>query len=400
MNIIQKAENYVFGLFKDKLSPDYIYHNFNHTLRVVKNVQDIARAEGLDKDETEPMIIAAWFHDAAYIDGPLNHEERSSVMAINFLTANDYPSDKISLIASLIKITRIGSVPETRDEKIMRDADCSHFADENYCDLSQLLREEWRLTQEKVFTDLEWALINRNVLVHEHRFYSDYGKEKLQPLKEVNIARLQNIISALYSKQDKKKLDGGDKKDKKDKKKKEKETKPERAIDTMFRVTLGNHTRLSDIADSKANILLSVNAIIISVSLSTLIPKLDSPSNAHLVLPTFTLMLFSVTCIIFAILSTRPKVTSGTFTRKDIEDRKVNLLFFGNFYKMPLNEYEWAMNEMMKDNQYMYGSMIKDLYFLGLVLNRKYKLLRITYTIFMIGIIVSVLSFVYAFKMM
>jgi len=399
MNIIQKAENYVFGLFKDKLSPDYIYHNFNHTLRVVKNVQDIARAEGLDKDETEPMIIAAWFHDAAYIDGPLNHEERSSVIAINFLTANDYPSDKISLIASLIKITRIGSVPETRDEKIMRDADCSHFADGNYCDLSQLLREEWRLTQGKVFTDLEWGLINRNVLVHEHRFYSDYGKEKLQPLKEANIAKIQKEISKLYIEEEEKKLDA-DKKDKKDKQKKEKENKPERGIDTMFRVTLGNHTRLSDIADSKANILLSVNAIIISVSLSTLIPKLDSPTNAHLIIPTFVLMLFSVICIIFAILSTRPKVTSGTFTRKDIEDRKVNLLFFGNFYKMPLDEYEWAVNEMMKDSNYLYGSMIKDLYFLGLVLNRKYKLLRITYTIFMIGIITSVLAFVFAFKRM
>ncbi|MDV6168762.1 DUF5706 domain-containing protein [Flavobacterium sp. DG1-102-2] len=399
MNIIQKAENYVFGLFKDKLSPDYIYHNFNHTLRVVKNVQDIARAEGINDQDIEPMVLAAWFHDAAYIDGPLNHEERSSIMAVEFLTANGYPVGKANLVADLIKVTRLGSTPETRDEKIMRDADCSHFADENYCDLSQLLREEWRLTQGKIFTELEWALINRNVLVHEHRFYSEFGKEKLQPLKEANIARLQNIISKLYVEESKSGLEA-DKKEKKDKQKKEKVAKPERGIDTMFRVTLSNHTRLSDIADSKANILLSVNAIIISVSLSTLIPKLDSPSNAHLVLPTFVLMVFSVTSIIFAILSTRPKVTSGTFTRKDIEDRKVNLLFFGNFYKMPLQEYEWAMNEMMKDGDYLYGSMIKDLYFLGLVLNRKYKLLRITYTIFMIGIITSVLAFVFAFKMM
>ena len=399
MNIIHKAENHVFGLFKDKLSPDYIYHNFNHTLRVVKNVQDIAKAEGISDENAEPMILAAWFHDSAYIDGPLNHEERSSVLAVDFLTANGYPADKAELVASLIKITKLGTEPRTKEEKIMRDSDCSHFADGNYCDLSQLLREEWRLTQGKVFTDLEWGLINRNVLVHEHRFYSHYGKEKLQPLKEANIAKIQKEISKLYIEEEEKKLDA-DKKDKKDKQKKEKENKPERGIDTMFRVTLGNHTRLSDIADSKANILLSVNAIIISVSLSTLIPKLDSPTNAHLIIPTFVLMLFSVICIIFAILSTRPKVTSGTFTRKDIEDRKVNLLFFGNFYKMPLDEYEWAVNEMMKDSNYLYGSMIKDLYFLGLVLNRKYKLLRITYTIFMIGIITSVLAFVFAFKRM
>jgi hypothetical protein len=155
---------------------------------------------------------------------------------------------------------------------------------------------------------------------------------------------------------------------------------------------------LSEIADSKANILLSVNAIIISISLSTLIPKLDSPSNAHLVIPTFVLVMFSVVSIIFAILSTRPKVTSGTFTPKDVEDRKVNLLFFGNFYKMPYQDYETAVNEMMKDRTYLYNSMIKDLYYLGLVLERKYRLLRITYNIFMVGIIVSVLTFVIAFK--
>ncbi len=111
-------------------------------------------------------------------------------------------------------------------------------------------------------------------------------------------------------------------------------------------------------------------------------------------------MMVSTTSIVFAILSTRPKITSGTFTRDDIENRKVNLLFFGNFYKMPLEEYDWAMKEMMKDRDYLYTTMIKDLYFLGKVLHRKYAMLRITYTIFMIGIIVSVLAFVYAYRML
>ena len=181
-------------------------------------------------------------------------------------------------------------------------------------------------------------------------------------------------------------------------KKKSKEEKPDRGIDTLFRVTLGNHTRLSGIADSKANILLSVNAIIISIALSSIIPKLDSPRNAHLVIPTFIMLMSSVITMIFAILSTRPKVTSGIFTREDVEAKKVNLMFFGNFYKMPLEDYNWAMNEMMKDRDYLYSTMIKDLYYLGLVLQRKYNLLRIAYNLFMIGIIITVISFVIAFK--
>jgi hypothetical protein len=55
------------------------------------------------------------------------------------------------------------------------------------------------------------------------------------------------------------------------------------------------------------------------------------------------------------------------------------------------------MREMMNDTDYLYGSLIKDIYTLGTVLGRKYKLIRLAYNIFMIGIIVSVLAFGIAF---
>lgn len=180
-------------------------------------------------------------------------------------------------------------------------------------------------------------------------------------------------------------------------KKKNKE-RTERGIDTMFRTTLNNHNNLSGMVDNKANILLSVNAIIISVSLTTIIPKLDNPSNAHLIIPTMILIISSVIAITFAILATRPSITNGSFTRKEVEDKKVNLLFFGNFYKMSFEDYSWAMNELIKDKEYVYNSMIKDLYNLGIVLEKKYRLLRIAYTFFMFGIIISVVAFLVAFK--
>ena len=392
MNFVENAESYVFHVFKDKLSPDYIYHNFNHTLRVVNNAVIIAKAEGISAEDTEMVVLAAWFHDVGYIDGPDKHEKRSAQIAQEHLLKKGYPEDKAATVAKLIRVTEMGVEPETQLEKIIKDADCSHFADDNYALLSELLREEWKLTQERTFTDLEWAKGNRKMLLMHHRFFTEYGKEKLQPLKETNIAALQGVINDLE--EGKKKVP----KDKLNKKKLEKLDRPDRGIDTMFRVTLNNHTRLSEIADSKANILLSVNAIIISIALGSIIPKLDAPANAHLITPTFIMMAFSTTCIVFAILSTRPKVTTGTFTRKDIEERKVNLLFFGNFYKMPLEEYEWAINDMMKERDYLYNALIKDLYYLGKVLNRKYNLLRITYNIFMVGILVSVAAFVIAFR--
>lgn len=394
MNIAQKAENFVFQLFKDSLSSDYIYHNFNHTLRVVNSVKILIENENISPDDAELLLVASWFHDSGYIEGGENHEKRSSTIAEAFLKDNNFPEEKIEKVKLLILATEMDREPQSHLDKIMRDADCSHFGDSNYFNYCDLLKDEWKMTLGKDFSKLEWAESNLNFFLNGHRFYTNYAQQNWQPQKDANIAIIQDKIKTLKKgKKEKSKT-----KDILNQKKLEKFDSPERGIDTMFRVTLNNHTKLSQIADSKANILLSVNAIIISIALSTLIPKLDSPTNAHLITPTFIMLLFSVVSIIFAILSTRPKVSSGTFTRKDIEDKKVNLLFFGNFHKMPLEEYTWAVNEMMKDREYLYNSMIKDLYFLGLVLDRKYKLLRSTYTIFMIGIITSVIAFVVAFK--
>ncbi|WP_116790417.1 Pycsar system effector family protein [Flavobacterium psychrotrophum] len=395
MKIVEKAENFVFHLFKDRLSPHYIYHNFNHTLRVVNAAAAIGQGEGVSEDEAEELALAAWFHDTGYIEGPDNHERRSSKIALDFLKEHNYPEDKARIISHLILATELRAEPKNTLEAVIKDADCAHFADHNYIQLSELLREEWKITGFNTFTDLEWAVGNRLMLLHKHRYYTAYAKKVLQPLKDANIAALQEAINTCSS--DSKKKEKKKKKKEEDAKKAE---KPERGIDTMFRVTLGNHTRLSDIADSKANILLSVNTIIISIALSSLIPKLDSPANAHLIMPTFIMMLFSTVSIVFAILSTRPKVNTSTFTKEDVANRKVNLLFFGNFHKMSLEDYDAAIKEMMMDRDYVYGSLVKDLYYLGLVLDRKYKLLRITYNIFMTGIIVSVSSFVYAFWML
>lgn len=394
MSIIQKAEDFVNQLFKDNLSLDYTYHNFNHTLGVVESTKVLLSAENCSPEEIEIALLAAWFHDTGYIKGCEKHEDSSIEIAIKFLKEQQYDTSKIEIISQLIRKTELHQVPNTKLEKIIRDADWAHFGNPDYFKYCNLLRYEFNTTRKLKFNDLEWSYENLKFFENSHRYYTDYAKKNWQPIKEENEIQLKKSIAILEEKKQKKKSI----KSLLTKKKLEKMDVPERGIDTMFRVTLNNHTKLSQIADSKANILLSVNAIIISIALSTLIPKLDSARNAHLVTPTFIMLIFSVICIVFAILSTRPKVTSGSFTRKDIDERKVNLLFFGNFYKMPLEEYTWAMKEMMKDKDYLYESMIKDLYYLGLVLNRKYKLLRITYSIFMIGILVSVAAFVIAFK--
>jgi predicted metal-dependent HD superfamily phosphohydrolase len=390
MNLVEQSEDLVSNLLKDKLSNLYSYHNFSHTLNVVGAVNKLCIKENVEVEGKEKLLVAAWFHDTGYINGVENHENESVKIAAGFLKEKGQSDEFIEEVSKLILATSKFYVPQTQLEKIIKDADFVHITSLEYTSTCELLRFELKNTMNLSFDNLEWAKENLNFLMNKHQFYTDYALKKWQPLKEKNIAQVQKKLN----KQELKKAKEIDDEEKK----KNKEEKPERGIDTLFRVTLGNHTRLSGIADSKANILLSVNAIIISIALSSIIPKLDSPKNAHLVIPTFIMLISSVVTIIFAILSTRPKVTSGFFTREDVESKKVNLMFFGNFYKMPLEDYDWAMNEMMKDRDYLYSTMIKDLYYLGLVLQRKYNLLRIAYNFFMVGIVVTVIAFIIAFK--
>ncbi|MFC2126107.1 Pycsar system effector family protein, partial [Bacteroidota bacterium] len=147
-------------------------------------------------------------------------------------------------------------------------------------------------------------------------------------------------------------------------------------------------------ADNKANIMISVNSIMMSILFSVLFRRFEEYPS--LILPAIILSVVCTLTIIFAILATRPNLTRGLFTKEDIEKRRTNLLFFGNFHRMPLSDYEWGMRQLLEDRDWLYGSMIRDIYFLGKVLGKKYRLLRISYTIFMYGLVISVIAFAIA----
>lgn len=392
--LLVAAEKHIFNLLDKELPTAYVYHNLVHTQSVVEQTIELSKALKIDEISAENLQLAAWFHDSGFIKGSINHEEKSVELLTLFLTQNNIDTARIEAISKLILATRIGHKPKNELEKIIIDADCAHLGSKSFDDKTTLLRKEWELTENKIYTDIEWTAINLEFLAQQHRFYTDFALKNWSKIKS------KNIVSLL--KEEKKNSRENNKfiqkKEVLDLKKNKNEV-PERGVETMFRVALKNHMTLSNIADTKANILLSVNAIIVSLALSTLLPKLDNPNNHYLIVPAIVFIIFTVASIILSILATRPNVTRGKFTKEDVANKKVNLLFFGNFHQMKLNEFEWGILEMMHDKDYLYNSLTKDLYFLGLVLNKKYKILRITYTVFMIGIIVSVLAFAIAFKL-
>jgi len=398
-NLLEQSEIKVTELYKALTKPELLYHNLVHTREVVDAVQLMRSHYNLPEEDDHAVGIAAWWHDVGYLYGPPeNHEELGARKARAFLTEKNAPEILISKVEGCIMATKMPQKPHGLIEEIISDADLFHLGTAEFKENSKRLRREIELISGSPMKGADWRFATINLL-ERHFYFTGFAKERLNEGKQRNLVALKALYEEkLLEKQAEKqnsqetensKAIGAEKP--RIKVKKEKLEGPKRGIETMFRLTSRNHMELSGMADSKANIMISVNAIIISVILSLLLRRLED--MPQFLIPTLILLAVNITTIIFAVLATRPNLTKGYFTREDIHQKKVNLLFFGNFHKVGLDDFVWGMKEMMKDKEYLYSSMIRDIYFLGKVLGKKYFLLRMSYSIFMYGIILSVLAF-------
>ncbi len=412
--LLLQVRQYVVNIFNTKVNSAFIFHNLDHTRDVVKACELLADYYKLEDRDRLELLTAAWFHDTGYSSGnPRDHEYISQKIAAEFLEGKA-SAEFIARVNRCIDTTRVPQAPRNQVEMIMCDADLFHLGTDSFDERNKLLRKEINKLKDTRISKKDWQKINLKFL-QEHQYFTSYGKEKLEPIKQRYI---QELIRKSHQEEEAETItvvaeppakanpatksprpevaeNNMTDKNKTELEKQKKDNKVERSISTMFRIISDNHVSLSQMADSKANIMISVNTIVMSILVSVLLGKLQF--YPEYILPTIILLGVCLSAVVFAILATRPNVSSGTFTKEDIENKKVNLLFFGNFYNMGLPEYDWAMKEMMSDREYLNSSMIKDIYFLGVVLARKYKYLRISYNIFMFGLIVSILAFTIAF---
>jgi len=386
-NIYKRIANHVTDLFEQHTNPNLLFHNLQHTKNVVDHAQEIAAHYQLNETDTLVVYAAAWFHDVGHLfTEPGKHEEKSvELMRAYLQQEHEVSPETVDNIAACIMATRLPASPKGLVQEIICDADTYHFGTKDFKTTNKLIKKEFALRGFDLLPD-EWTK-NTLELLNRHTFFTTYCKVLLALRKEKNIAWLKRKNESIINDNTHHNLfstaEGN--------KTQERGNLRARGLQTVMRLTSANHLHLSEMADRKANILISVNSIMISVILSLLIEKLqDAP---YLTVPVVMVLVFSLVTIVLAILSTRPKITEGTFSREDILSKRTNLLFFGNFYKSSLEEYQWAMSTLMKDTEYLYSVLVKDIHQIGVVLGRKYKLVRLAYNVFMIGLIVSVTAF-------
>jgi predicted metal-dependent HD superfamily phosphohydrolase len=394
-NIYKKVESFVRELYEKNQTGNLLFHTLEHTENVVDYVKEIAAQSQLTDREQFILYTAAWFHDTGHLfTEPSRHEMRSVELMKDFLSRHIQDEQTIREIGDAILSTKMPRNPEGLLQEILCDADTYHLGTKEFKKTNKILKKEYELRRVPEPAD-GW---NRSALsfLESHRYFTEYCRNLLNEGKQKNINRLRKKLNMSSG-------DSGNvivqpttfsEPEAKGKDNKQKSNLLSRGIQTMLRLTSDNHLELSNMADGKANILISVNSIIISVILSVLVRRLEV--DTYLIFPTVIFLASSVSTIVLAILATRPKISQGVFSREDIMNRKTNLLFFGNFHKASFEEYEWGMSQMMRDQDYLYGTLIKDIHQLGVVLGRKYRLLRVAYNVFMVGIIISVIAFAIA----
>lgn len=178
------------------------------------------------------------------------------------------------------------------------------------------------------------------------------------------------------------------------KKERKKDKEFGRGVETMFRTSYRMHVDLAALADSKANILISINGLIISVILAALAPRIRT--DLWLFVPTTVVLCTCLAAISFAVLAARPRVTrpGPPAAERGIGE---NLMFFGGFLSLTADEYERAVQETIRQPERLYAGMARDIHALGHVLDRKFRLLRLAYTVFMVGLAGGVLLYLVVF---
>jgi HD superfamily phosphodiesterase len=409
--IATAAKDYVLRLFKAEPKPQHLYHSYQHTCEVVTICERIAHSLKLSSADTDILLAAAWLHDVGYLYIYHDHETKSKELAADFLAQNKVGKIASDLVLSCIEATRMGVMPKHLLEEILHDADLGYSIGEDFLLRSNLLRMEWQLVLGKIYTDGEWRDAQIKFLSESTRFYTAFGQLHFAPLAAEYLSEYSQQKAKKIADKKKKQNQKAELASQKTNKKAKKEANdaalhpferiekntPVRGVQSFFRSVYPNHLELSSIADNKANMMISINSIVLTLIIALYSVGIGSTQElkaSFYVLPIALFILTALSSLVIAVLSVMPKVTKLNKDKNiSLEAKAKNIIFFGNFVDMSVQEYEQIMQDVFNDSRLLYGNMTRDLYYLGLVLQRKYRLLSLSYTVFLAGLTISVIAF-------
>ncbi len=381
-SIIRAGSAFVQQYLLEKLPASRLYHNFDHAEEVAGVAKKLAKAADLTDEQSEVLQLAAWFLNCGLGRSEELAGEESAAVAEHFLKSRNYDAYRVKIVRSLIVRFHSDEPPADEMGRILYDANWSFTGRKRFFRRARLLRLEREETAGKKMSAHEWNKTLLDMVIH-HPFLTSWAQDRFGKRRNKNLAVQRQNLRKAYVKTIRKRTgkDFG------------------RGVDTLYRVTLRNHIDLSNIADGKANMIISINTLVLSILITAAsagfsLSQVTLRANLQYVLPVVVLMVSSLTAIIFAVFSAMPAIPDKNFNQEDVRQHKVSMLFFGNFLKLKKMEFVKHLRALKKDQELLYDDLSKDLYNLGEVLRTKYRLLTIAYRVFVGGLILTFLAFV------
>ncbi len=386
--LVEQALEHSVAFLKKHHNPNLVFHNFQYCNSICTQIRTIAQSEKqIPQKATDEAQLAAIFHTLGTVVNRKNPLNDSISNWKTFASKKDIASDTQQSVVSSLESYFNKSAKDTDAKKLLNDGIHAQKYGQQDESLLALYKMESVSLADTEISNLEWNTEQYNAL-QSVNFHYPYSQLTFQPA--VN----QKLLD--YAQKIKRNKRNGPKAWELEKLRKFQNLErrlPGDATQTFFRSNFRVHINLSAIADQKANIMISVNAIMISVIISVLSYRNITETSPMIIMPAVIFIATGLTSLICAVLSARPKVTRVNTKGMSKEEMQKNVVFFGNFVNLELDDYEDAMDAMFRDSELIYGNMVRDLYFLGKVLDQKYKYLSMSYDVFMVGFVITVITF-------
>ncbi len=375
--LLERARRWVLDLFNDHGDTRLVWHNFARTNQLVALSARLATDEQFDEENLLGLYTASWFSYTGWLFDPSDPLTASRQLARQFLHAEHQPDSLQDTVYEVLGAIAMAELPSNSVGRVLWDAVLALHVGPDYNETQKLRKKEKENILRTQISNEDWRM-EEVLFLRTLSFSTAEGKAVFAP----ELARHLQSLERRQEKAEKPVLEPAPAK-----------SNGNSTIQTYFKTSYHNHIHLSGIADRKAQMLISVNAILISVLISVLSYSNIAETRPPLLIPVTLFMVFGLCSLVFAVLSARPKVTRHPIAHLKPEERRSNLLFFGHFTQLHPDDYIQEMNDLFEDPNALQSAMHRDMYFLGKVMDRKYRLVSMAYTLFLIGFIGAVCSF-------
>ena len=386
-NIIEFSLEYI-NAFLELHNDIFVYHNQRYINDSLSYCKEIAKAEGISKDDYEIGLIALLVSNIGVID-TTTRKLNNSVLVQKILNSNNLSEKEKGSFKYFLNFFTNGTIPKNTLESVLWDCKDISLGFPDVLERMNFLRFELERINGMHYDDLQWEKYLKEYFV-KHSFYTAYAIKKFAAIKSKNYLEIEKRIDKLQEEVAKDKRESIKLQDEFLLSTKERED--------LFKIAFRNYLNLVGLADRKAHLLIQINSILSSIIIGFTIER--GNYNSILIAPGAIILISGGITIFYSILASKPLEKFIEF-----ENSKNESFFFGSFDRLDpdfkevtWDKYSRDITELFTgDKNILFNQLIQESYLVRKVLSKKFGYLSIAYKFFLWGLFVAIVIFLTLF---